>query len=276
MNILNIFKHTITVTKSGKGNIQTTKPIYFNSPNKTIIINGDITTLDRIKVLGNTSVVIKGQLECGNIKSYGSIKIDDLYISEHSIIDCCGKEFIVNGQDHIIEVESIYVKNMFVGSDITCKYIKGNNIFCKGDINCNHIRANKIRCGSNILSNYIQVNGRIKCQNISATTLICKKLLCKEYCRINKINKCESLSCKIFINSDDDSGARNYWIEKFNLLGINDLSNFIAENCFDDIVSISENYKDKVLSWPYWTKIEKATIVSFLNNGLKNYKGFKK
>ncbi|MHA1828623.1 MAG: hypothetical protein ACTSX6_08245, partial [Candidatus Heimdallarchaeaceae archaeon] len=64
---------------------------------------------------------------------------------------------------------------------------------------------------------------------------------------------------------------RSYWLEKLKLFNLSEFGYLIEGDCMDEIRKKIKKEKNinKILECPYWTKLERLTIKSWLNGGLK-------
>lgn len=65
---------------------------------------------------------------------------------------------------------------------------------------------------------------------------------------------------------------QSFWSEKFALFGFRKISQTIKTSCLSKIRPIIIKQKKRVLECRYWTKIERAAIISLIEGRLENYK----
>jgi len=221
---------------------------------------------EKVKVI--TKKLIKGDLEfdgkivfereLGLVEVKGNIKAGgDIEVRYGTELHCSGG--IVSGgriwSDENIRAGGYISSGRYIwsgGDIISGRFVDSNgNIWSGGSIKVNE---NIISAGS------IRSNGDIN----SGAYIYFSFFL--------KFRDC--ITCKLLRISPKTVFERDYWIERLNLFGFEDIAEIIKEGCTSKIrtkLSKIKGIEKRLLECPHWTQTERLVILSWLKGGLENY-----
>ncbi|KKN73197.1 hypothetical protein LCGC14_0403700, partial [marine sediment metagenome] len=89
-------------------------------------------------------------------------------------------------------------------------------------------------------------------------------------------SKIGKLTCDLIRFDLDGERERGWWIEKCHCFGFPEMVNIVKKGCIAEIQKnlskLPKSYRKKVLECELWTKIERASLKSWFEGGLKEEK----